>query len=98
MSLKKLSPSKTTLERGGISRREFARRAALTTAAVAALPVTILREAVASDAAPLHSSLTAAPTLPATPGDAEVEAKIQAILRKYSSPLHDQPKTATPHP
>ena len=73
----------------GISRRDFTRRAVIAAATAACLPAELL----------------AAPPLPATPpqqqaedklspeSQAEVDAKIQALLRKYGDRLSEAQKT-----
>jgi hypothetical protein len=71
-------------ETAAISRRDFARSAAMAAASAACLP----------------SDLLAAPPAPARPGgdaatpeaEAEVDAKVQAILRKYGERLSEAEK------
>ena len=72
----------------GISRRDFARRAAMAAATAACLPVELLA------APPLPC-----PALPQQPNEklspesqAEAEAKIQAVFRKYGDRLSDAQK------
>ncbi len=88
MTEKKKSPKSSHR----ISRREFARRAALAAASAAVIPGQLLR---ASHAAALLAPAAQQP--PAEPklspeGRAEVEAKIQAIFRKYGSRLSEEQK------
>lgn len=66
-----------------ISRRTFARRAALAAAAVAALPSNLIAE-------PQAGSQTDAAS-PAA-GQADVDATVQAILRRYGDRLSDAQK------
>jgi hypothetical protein len=81
---------KPSLQPGVISRRDFARRAALAAATAAALPSSFLT----------HAETTAAPQAAQQPEEpklspesrAEVEAKIQAILRKYESRIPEDQK------
>lgn len=73
----------------GISRREFARRVALTTVTAAALPAALLEEARATIPA-----LQEAAKLPALPpaGQAEVDSRIQTILGRYGDRLNEAQK------
>lgn len=76
-------------EKNQISRREFARRAALATATAATLPATLLDEARAT----ISAAQEAAKLPPLTPeGKAEVESKIRAILSRYGDRLNDAQK------
>ena len=70
----------------GISRREFARRAAWAAAGVAVIPGHLL-------AAP-EALAVQQPTEPklSPEGRAEVEAKVQAIFRKYGQRLTEEQK------
>ena len=73
----------------GISRREFARRVALTTVTAAALPGALVEEVCA--AAPAAQEAAKPPVL--TPaGQAEVDARIQAILGRYGNRLSEAQK------
>jgi hypothetical protein len=78
----------------GISRRDFAKRTALAAAAATVLPSELLSPSAARAAAspPLpQQTTTEAPKLsPAS--RAEVDAKIQAIFRRYGSRLSDAEK------
>lgn len=66
----------------GISRREFARRAAAAAAGVAIAPTDLIA----------GTERTGQGT--STPeADAEIEAKVQAILRKYGERLSEEQKT-----
>jgi hypothetical protein len=72
-----------------ISRRDFARRAALAAASAACLPSQLLAEpAVAPPAPPQQAEEKLSPE-----SQAEVDAKIQAIFRKYGSRFSDDQKT-----
>ncbi len=80
---------------GGVSRREFARRATWTAIATTLVPAELLAGAPTSMALPV----TPAPQQPAggeqklsPEGQAEAEAKIQAIFRKYGARLSEQEK------
>jgi hypothetical protein len=71
-----------------ISRREFARRAVLATAASAAgvSPAFLAASAQTLDISAARRDATVEP-------DAEIEAKVQAILRKYGERLSVEQKT-----
>ncbi len=80
---------------GGISRREFARRATLTAIVTTIVPAELLAGAPRSKALPV----TPEPQQPAggehklsPEGQAEAEAKIQAIFRKYGVRLSEEEK------
>lgn len=72
-----------------ISRRDFARRAAVAAAAAACLPGELLAAHSISPASPLQQQVDEKLS---PEGLAEVEAKIQAIFRKYGSRLSDAQK------
>ena len=78
----------------GLSRREFARRAALAAAGIAAAPGASMSgpppEAHSEPSAPQQAPSDAALS-PAA--EAEVESKIQFILQKYGSRLNETQKT-----
>jgi len=79
-----------------ISRREFARRAAIASAAASVAPVTALATpaAHAIPAAPPAQPPQAADMPKLSPeGHAEVEARIQSIFSQYGSRLSDAQKT-----
>jgi len=77
------------LKQDGISRREFARRVALTTVTAAALPAALLEEARA--AIPALQEAAKPPAL--TPaGQGEVDSRIQAILGRYGDRLSEAQK------
>jgi hypothetical protein len=79
--------------RNGISRREFARRAAIASAAVLVPPATLAAQPSAGSAVLQASEQpTSAPQL-APESQAEAEARYQAILHAYGSRLSDQQKT-----
>ena len=83
MTKQKTPPGPT----GGISRREFARRAVLAAATAAVLPGSL---AATQD---VPSPQTPQEQTPLSPqAQAEVELKIQAILRKYGDRLNDAQK------
>jgi hypothetical protein len=75
----------------GISRREFARRAAMASAAASLAPVNALTAESAS-ASPEPQQLPDMPKL-SPEGQAEVEARIQAILGQYGSRFSEEQKT-----
>ncbi len=74
-----------------ISRRDFARRAALAAATAAVLPGNLLTQ---SEAAPAPAPQAAQPEQPklSPEGRAEVEAKVEAIFRKYGKRLSEEQK------
>ena len=76
-------------KQGEISRREFARRVALTTATAAALPATLLEGS--REAIPATQEATKPPALTPT-GQTEVDSRIQAILGRYGKRLNDAQK------
>jgi hypothetical protein len=82
MKNKKASPGPAT----NISRREFARRAALAAAGAAIMPGSLAP-------APLTPQGTAEGNKLSPAAQAEVELKIQAIFRKYGERLNDAQKT-----
>ena len=74
-----------------ISRREFARRAALAAATAAVLPGKLLTRAEAAPAPTPQAAPSEQPKL--SPEDrAEVEAKVEAIFRKYGKRLSEEQK------
>lgn len=75
----------------GISRREFARRAAMASAAASLAPVEVLT----AESAVASPELQQNPDMPKlTPeGQAEVEARIHAILSQYGSRFSEAQKT-----
>lgn len=76
--------------RTGVSRREFARRAAIASAA-ALLPTTA---SPTTASGPAETPLQAAPASQLAPeSQAEAEARYQAILNAYGSRLSDTQKT-----
>lgn len=83
-----------------ISRREFARRAALTTASVAAIPAALFAEIkeppdrVGSGVAGNSQSAPqeAVPRPDVSPSEAEVENKFESILTKYGTRFNDAQK------
>ena len=85
----------------GMSRREFARRAALASAVASLAPVHAAAATgpARSDAAPASGSSAQTSTAPQTPvpnlpklspeGQAEIDARVQAILAQYGSRLSE---------
>jgi hypothetical protein len=102
------TPKTSSAKSGGISRREFARRAALASAVAAVAPAAIAAPAAPSNehanvaaadrggrpSDPASSTLQQAADLPklSPEGHAEVEARIQSILSQYSSRFSDAQK------
>jgi hypothetical protein len=76
----------------GVSRREFARQAVVATAAVAALPETVLRELAGASPESVRPGQEGAASSLSPPSQAEVETKVQTILKKYGSRLNDEQK------
>ncbi|HYL11224.1 MAG TPA: hypothetical protein VEU31_10835 [Candidatus Acidoferrales bacterium] len=76
----------------GVSRREFARRAVVATAAVAALSETMLRELAGASPELAHTGQESAASPLSPASQAEVETQVQTILRKYGSRLNDEQK------
>jgi hypothetical protein len=74
-----------------ISRREFARRAALVSAAASLAPADLLRSE-SSAGAPLTQQLASASKL-SPESQAEVESRIQAIFAQYGKRLSDAQKS-----
>jgi hypothetical protein len=74
----------------GISRREFTRRAAMASAAASLAPVEVL----AADSSAASPELQQPPDLPklSPEGQAEVEARIHAILSQYGSRFSGEQK------
>jgi hypothetical protein len=74
----------------GISRREFARRAAMASAAASLSPVEVLT----AESAPASPEPQQPPDLPklSPEGQAEVEARIHAILSQYGNRLSGEQK------
>jgi hypothetical protein len=74
----------------GISRREFARRAAMASAAASLAPV----EVFAAESAAASPELLHPPDLPklSPEGQAEVEARIHAILSQYGKRFTEEQK------
>jgi hypothetical protein len=73
----------------GISRREFARRAALMSAAASLAPASLLPR---ESSLPLPQQPSTAPRL-SPESQAEVDSRIQAILSQYGARLSDAQKT-----
>jgi len=75
----------------GISRREFARRAAFVSAAASLAPANLLR----AEEAKVETQLQQAPAAAnlSSQSQAEVDSRIQSILAQYGSRLSDAQKT-----
>jgi len=73
-----------------ISRREFARRAALVSAAASLAPADLLRSQ--STAAPLPAQQPASASKLSPEGQAEVESRVQSIFTQYGKRLSDAQK------
>jgi hypothetical protein len=78
-----------------ISRRQFARDAALAGATAALLPSSVLAQPQQPPPAPAQLPPSAAADFAKLPpaGQAEVEAKYQAVLRRYSGSFSAEQKT-----
>lgn len=74
-----------------ISRREFARRAVLVSAAASLAPADLLRSE--SSAAPLPAQQPASAPKLSPESQAEVESRIQSIFAQYGKRLSDAQKT-----
>ncbi len=79
-----------TKNASAISRREFARRAALVSAAASLSPVDLLTAKSATLEAPALQTTTAPKLSPES--QAEVDSRIQAIFAQYGSRLRDEQK------
>ena len=78
---------------GGLSRREFARRAALAAAGIAVAPGTSIEGTPPDPQSPPGSVQQASQDAGLSPSaQAEVESKIQFILQKYGSRLNQTQK------
>jgi hypothetical protein len=94
MADKKIPSESPDAKTKGISRREFARRAALAAASSAALPAALFSR----PGIPQATEPSAVPQQPtegsklSPASQAEVEAKIQAIFRKYGGRLTEEQK------
>ena len=90
----KNSASDEKCSRGGsVSRREFARRAAMATAAVAALPGTLLADVRGLNPETASSEQAANVTTLSPASQTEAENKVQAIFKKHGSRLNNEQKT-----
>ena len=77
---------------GGITRRAFARSAALAAATVAVLPANVFSQAAApAPAAPAPVEPNAPPKLSAA-AQAEIEARVQGVMRQFGDRLSDAQK------
>jgi hypothetical protein len=76
----------------GISRREFARRAAMASAAVSLAPARVFTSESSAAASPEPQQPPDMPKL-SPEGQAEVEARTQAILSQYGSRFSEAQKT-----
>src|SRR6266478_755419 len=78
----------------GLSRREFARHAALAAAGIAVAPGTSMQGPPPEPHSPTGLTQHTASDTPLSPAaEAEVESKIQSILQKYGSRLKETQKT-----
>lgn len=76
-----------------ISRREFARRAALVSAAASLSPAELLaRESVAAAAPPIQTPTSGGSKL-SPESQAEMESRLQAVFTQYGSRLSDAQKS-----
>ncbi len=90
MPEKKKLPDSDNARKAGMSRRDFARRAALAAATAAVLPSNLLGQPSTTTApAPQASQQPEEPKL-SPESRAEVEAKVQAIFRKYGNQLSEE--------
>ncbi len=80
-----------TQKASGISRREFARRAALASAVGALLPVNALPVPTPQEAAASPQAPAEAPKL-SPQGQAEAEARYEAIVREYAGRFTEEQK------
>lgn len=80
-----------TEKRSGISRREFARRAALVSAAGAVAPVDSLLSTSASVASAVPQQPPGTPALPPE-GQDEAEARYETIIKEYGSRFSNEQK------
>jgi len=77
---------------GVVSRRRFARGVALAAAAAAVLPADLLGQAQSSTNAAPAAAAPEQPTKLSASSQAEAEARVQNVLRKYGSRLSDAEK------
>jgi hypothetical protein len=80
---------------GGITRRAFARSAALAAATVAVLPADVFSQAAApapAPAAPPASAETNAPPKLSAAAQAEIDARVQGVMRQFGDRLSDAQK------
>src|SRR5215467_6191918 len=75
-----------------ISRREFARRAAMVSAAASLSPAELLTESSTASAQPLKAASPSGPKL-STESQAEMESRLQAVFAQYGSRLSDAQKS-----
>jgi len=76
-----------------ITRRTFARSAALAAATVAVLPADAFSHAAAPAAAPPSPAPADAPAKLSAAAQAEVEARVQGVMRQFGDRLSDAQKT-----
>jgi len=93
MSSKNSLSDRKPARRGGVSRREFARRTAMATAAAAAWPGTLLGEAAATAPGTTHIERTTSATPLSPSSQAEVDLRVHAILGTYGSRLNNEQKS-----
>jgi len=75
-----------------ISRREFARRAAMVSAAASLSPAELLTESPTASAQPLQAASPSGPKL-SPESQAEMESRLQAVFAQYGSRLSDAQKS-----
>jgi hypothetical protein len=93
MTSKNSLSDRKSARHGEVSRREFARRTAMATAAAAAWPGVLLTEAAATAPGTTHLEQTASVTPLSPSSQAEVDMRFHAILSKYGSRLNDEQKS-----
>ena len=94
--MNKMKPPRATLEgsRSGLSRREFAQRAAFAAAGIAVAPGSSMQGPPTEPHSPSGpAQQTPSDTALSPAAEAEVESKIQAILQRYGSRLNETQKT-----
>lgn len=94
-------PQKIALEKTDISRREFARRAALATASAAAIPAALFAEikkrperaeCAVHNSLPQETRQEAVLRPEVSPSETEIENKFESILSKYGTRFSDEQK------
>src|SRR2546422_11589328 len=98
MSSKNSFSDRKSARHGGVSRREFARRTAMATAAAAAWPGALLGEAAATAPGTTHIEQTTRATPLSPSSQAGVGLRGHAILNKHGSPLNNERKSDVRRP